>query len=303
MDFPVLEEFRSQGLTDYLVTPLYFTDGGIHVATWTTREPQGFTDSQVAGLEAVIAPLARVAEIRALRRNAANLLDTYVGNHAGERIMAGRIRRGHTETIHAVIWLSDMRGFTAASDRLPPQLLVDLLNRYFDCQVPSILKHGGQVLKYIGDGLLAIFPIAENNADARDVCRAALAAARETQSSIEALDISDVSGDAANIRFGLALHPGQVLYGNIGSGNRLDFTCIGPAVNLAARLEKLAAQLGHSIVTSAEFARHCEEDLAKLGEFAVPGFAAPQIAFGLRRGWPIEDVGLAAVRQPQAPGD
>jgi adenylate cyclase len=284
MDFPVLEEFRSQGLTDYLVTPLYFTDGGIHVATWTTREPQGFTDSQVAGLEAVIAPLARVAEIRALRRNAANLLDTYVGNHAGERIMAGRIRRGHTETIHAVIWLSDMRGFTTASDRLPPQLLVDLLNRYFDCQVPSIVKHGGQVLKYIGDGLLAIFPIAENNADARGVCRAALAAAREAQSNIEALDISDVSEDATNIRFGLALHPGQVLYGNIGSGNRLDFTCIGPAVNLAARLEKLAARLGHSIVTSAEFARHCQENLEKLGEFAVPGFAAPQIAFGLRRG-------------------
>jgi adenylate cyclase len=278
-DFPVLDEFRAEGMTDYLATPLIFTDGAVHAATWSTREPDGFSDAQIAGLQSVVLPLARVAEIRALRRNAANLLNTYVGNDAGERILAGRIRRGHTEAIHAAIWLSDMRGFTAAADSLPPQTLVDLLNRYFDCQVPAIVKHEGQVLKFMGDGLLAIFPLLVESNDARDVCRRALAAAREAEGNIAAIG---AAAGTDRVRFGLALHLGQVLYGNIGSGNRLDFTCIGPAVNLAARLESLAARLGRTIVLSADFARHCEADALALGEFAVPGFAAPQAAFGLR---------------------
>jgi adenylate cyclase len=127
-DFAVLGELRAQGVTDYVASPLIFTDGSIHGATWSTRQPGGFSDAQICGLEAIVAPLARVAEIRALRRTASNLLDTYVGNQAGERILAGQIRRGHTEAIHAVIWLSDMRGFTVMADRLPPQDLVDLLN-------------------------------------------------------------------------------------------------------------------------------------------------------------------------------
>jgi adenylate cyclase len=244
----------------------------------------GFTDAQIAGIETIVRPLARVAEIRALQRTATNLLDTYVGHHAGERILAGRIRRGHTETIHSVIWLSDMRGFTSMADRLPPQMLVDLLNLYFDCQVPVILKHGGEVLKFIGDGLLAIFPLAEGSADIREVCDRALAAAREAQVNIDAIEAPANIGHAHGIRFGLALHLGEVLYGNIGSGNRLDFTCIGPAVNLASRLEKLAAGLGRTIILSAEFAQHSRVDLEPLGEFAVAGFAAAQKTFGLSAG-------------------
>jgi adenylate cyclase len=281
-DFPIVNDLRAEGVTDYLATPLIFTDGAIHVATWSTREPRGFANDQLAGIEAITAPLARVAEIRALRRTATNLLDTYVGHQAGERIWAGRIRRGHTEDIHAVIWLSDMRGFTAAADRLPPQVLVDLLNRYFDCQVPAIEAHGGEVLKFIGDGLLAIFPIAEGAAGTGDICRQALAAAREAKAKIEELGPAIEHGDMRGVRFGLALHLGHVLYGNIGSGNRLDFTCIGPAVNLAARLEKLAARLGRTLVTSADFAQHQPADLERLGEFPIAGFAAPQTAYGLR---------------------
>ena len=159
VDFPVLADLRAQGVTDYLASPLFFTDGAIHVVTCTTREPGGFTDAQIAGIEAIITPLARVAEIRALRRMASVLLDTYVGHDAGERILAGQIRRGDIEEIHAAIWLSDMRGFTALADRQPPRVLIDLLNRYFDCQVPVILDHGAEVLKFMGDGLLAIFAI------------------------------------------------------------------------------------------------------------------------------------------------
>jgi adenylate cyclase len=283
-EFPIYRELRAEGATDYLAAPLIFTDGAVHVATWSTQQPGGFADAQIAGIETIVRPLARVAEVRALRRTAANLLDTYVGHNAGERILAGRIRRGHTETIHSVIWLSDMRGFTSLADRLPPQTLVDLLNRYFDCQVPAIIEHGGEVLKYMGDGLLAIFPLQESKADMREACARALTAARQAQANIDAMDTSKDIGRAHGIRFGLALHLGEVLYGNIGSGNRLDFTCIGPAVNLAARLEKVAAGLGRSIVLSAEFAQYASADLEPLGEFAVAGFSAPQRAFGLRAG-------------------
>jgi adenylate cyclase len=201
-------------------------------------------------------------------------LDTYVGHDAGERILAGHIRRGDIEEIHAAIWLSDMRGFTALADSLPPRVMIDLLNRYFDCQVPVILDHGAEVLKFMGDGLLAIFTIAGNEAE---VCRRALTAAQQAQANVAALSRSTMPG----LRFGLALHIGDVLYGNIGSANRLDFTCIGPAVNCAARIEKLASQLGREILASGEFARHCPEGFTALGEFSLAGFSAPQLVFAL----------------------
>jgi adenylate cyclase len=284
IDFPLLDELRRDGVTDYLASPLIFTDGEIHVATWTTRQPGGYTDPQLAAIESIVAPLARVAEIRALRRTSGNLLDTYVGNQAGERILRGQIRRGHTDAIHAAIWLSDMRGFTALADRLPPQTLVDLLNCYFDCQVPAILERGGEVLKFMGDGLLAIFPIAGNDADAATVCARALAAAFQARDRVAALNASPPVACVDMLRFGLALHVGNVMYGNIGGGNRLDFTCIGPAVNLAARLEKIAGRLGRTIVASDQFARHCGSALHSIGTFSVAGFAAEQAVFGVDEG-------------------
>jgi adenylate cyclase len=205
-------------------------------------------------------------------------LTTYVGRNAGERVLAGHIRRGDTETIHAAIWLSDMRGFTALADTLPPQQLVDLLNRYFDCQVPAIEEHGGEVLKYMGDGLLAIFPIG-GEAHFQTICAAALAAGKAARDNIAALNKGE---DGPALRFGLALHVGDVLFGNIGSGNRLDFTTIGPAVNLAARIEKLAGRLGRTILASEDFVDHCGDDgLQPVGRFAVAGFAAEQMVFGL----------------------
>ena len=280
IDFPILQELRAEGVTDYLASPLLFTDGSVHVVTCTTRGPGGFTDAQIAGLEAIIIPLARVAEIRAWRRNASTLLDTYVGHEAGERILAGQIHRGDIEEIHAAIWLSDMRGFTALSDRQPPRVLIDLLNRYFDCQVPVILEHGAEVLKFMGDGLLAIFTVA---GDEPQVCKRALAAARQAQANVAELATAAMPG----LRFGLALHIGDVLYGNIGSGNRLDFTCIGPAVNFAARIEKLAGELGRGILASGEFATHCRGEFTALGEFTLPGFSAAQEVFGLADEIPI----------------
>ena len=278
MDYPVLHDLRADGVTDYFVAPLHFSSGEVHFSSWATRQPGGFTDAEIEAIERVIPPLARIGEIRAWYRVASNLLTTYIGKNAGERVLAGHIRRGDTETIHAAIWLSDMRGFTALADTLPPQQLVDLLNRYFDCQVPAIHEHGGEVLKYMGDGLLAIFPINAER-DFSTICAAALAAGKTARDNITALNTAE---DGPALRFGLALHVGDVLFGNIGSGNRLDFTCIGPAVNLAARLEKLAARLGRTILASEDFVDHCGDDgLEPLGRFAVAGFAAEQMVFGL----------------------
>jgi adenylate cyclase len=278
---PFLRNLQAEGGTDYIAIPLVFTDGSLHAASWSTRQPGGFTDEQLAILQALTLPLTRVAEIRALRRTAVNLLDTYVGNRAGERILAGQIRRGHTDTIDAAIWLSDMRGFTALSDSVPSEVVVDVLNRYFDCQVPPILEHGGEVLKFMGDGLLAIFPVDRDRNDTPEVCARALAAARKARTNIAELNQAGVQTASGQLRFAVALHVGQILYGNIGGSTRLDFTCIGPAVNLAARIEKIAGQLGRSIIASAEFARYQRDEWEPVGEFSVAGFAAKQSVFGL----------------------
>src|SRR6201986_1072046 len=185
-DFEVLQDLRAQGATDYVAFPLVFTDSSIHVATWSTRQPGGFTDKQFADLTSVIAPLARVAEIGALRRPSENLMDTYVGPQTGGGTMAGKTRRGYAEAIRAAIWLSDMRGFTSVSERLPPQALIDRLNLYFGCQVPAVLGHGGEVLKFVGDGLLAIFPIVAES-EVGEVCRRTLSCAQEFKQSIAEL--------------------------------------------------------------------------------------------------------------------
>src|SRR5204863_6252281 len=238
---PFLDEMREEGVTDYIALPLLFIDGSTHASSWTTKRPGGFSDGELATLRKIVTPLARIIEIVNLRRTASILLDTYVGNRAGERILGGQIRRGHTETMHAAIWLSDLRGFTALSDRLPAETVVDILNQYFDCQVAAIRSHGGEVLKYMGDGLLAVFPIDEYVGDEQQVCSRVLEAAQQSRASVAELryPIGDV---IERFRFGVALHVGRILFGNIGGGNRLDFTCIGPAVNLAARLEKIASR-------------------------------------------------------------
>ena len=265
-DFTVLGEFRAQGATDYYAAPLLFTNGEIHVATFATRRSGGFTDAGLADLAAIVNPLARVAEVRALRRTAVNLLDAYVGHDAGERILSGRIQRGDCEVIRAAIWLSDMRGFTGLADSVTPQELIALLNRFFDCQVPAILENGGEVLKFMGDGLLAIFRVSDD-AGAAAACHRAMTAARQARTALAAMAGTGQTDNMTPVRFGLALHLGDALYGNIGGGGRLDFTCIGPAINLAARLEKLAGRLGRAIVCSRAFARHVAGEVVTLGEF------------------------------------
>ena len=278
--FPFFDDMRAEGVTEYIALPLPFTDGSVNASSWTTKQPGGFTDEQLTALRGLIPPLARYIEIISLRRTAAMLLDTYVGNRAGERIMGGQIRRGHTESMHAAIWLSDLRGFTALSDRLPAETVVEILNQYFDCQVASIRAHGGEVLKYMGDGLLAVFPIDEYVGDAQYVCSGVLSAAHESRASVA--DMAYPIGETVErFRFGVALHVGRILYGNIGGGNRLDFTCIGPAVNLAARLEKIASRLRRTVVASEGFAGICRGGWSDLGEFPIAGFSKAERVYGL----------------------
>lgn len=277
LDHEVLRELRREGMTDYFAAPLTFLSGETHGITFATRAPSGFSDAHIAALERLMRPLSRVAEILALTRTAVNLLNTYVGRNAGERIIAGKIHRGDTDTIRAAIWFSDLRGFTELAGSIDPTSLIRVLNELFECQVPAIERRGGEVLKFIGDGLLAIFPV--NDAGDAALCDAALDAAAESFDALAKLNDARTARAEAPIRFGLALHFGDVAYGNIGGAGRLDFTCIGPAVNVASRLEGLTSKLGLRLVASAEFARRTTRPMRPLGAFELKGVAEAQDVF------------------------
>jgi adenylate cyclase len=217
-------------------------------------------------------------EIQALRRMARTLLDTYVGRQSGGRVLAGQIRRGMGETINAVIWLSDLRGFTSLSESSPRDELIEILNCYFGPMCDAVEASGGEVLKFIGDSVLAIFPIEVEEAAA---CHRALAAAQTAQATIAAENIRRAAYRAPQIHYGLALHVGDVMYGNIGGDARLDFTVIGPAVNLTARIESMCKELQRSPLLSAEFVRASGVRAELLGEFALKGVGARQPIYGV----------------------
>jgi adenylate cyclase len=261
-EFPMLDDLARDGFTDYFALPMVFTTGQGHSITFATRRDGGFRDGDLALMRQIVRPLARIAEIYALRRTAANLLDTYVGRNAGERVLAGRIRRGNLEELRAVIWFSDLRGFTQLSQRATAREVIDALNQVFECQVEAVERRGGEVLKFMGDGMLAIFPLAAEH-ELPAACDAALDAAAEAQQALAAR--------RTDLAFGVALHVGEIAYGNIGGKSRLDFTAIGPAVNVAARLEGLTAKLGRPIVISSEVAAHTRRPLVELGSFTLKG--------------------------------
>ena len=275
-DYAVYHELVSEGFTDFVCFPIVFLQGQTHAATFATRSANGFSEADLDDLRRIVRPLARVAEIYALNRTAANLLSTYVGRNSGERILAGRIFKGDIEFIRAIIWFSDLRGFTERTARQTPRETIDMLNTVFDCQVPTIQKHGGEVLKFIGDGLLAIFPL--NGEDVTATAVAATAALAAADEAFAALDEQN-EGSASPIAYGLALHLGSFAYGNIGGASRLDFTAIGPAVNIAARLEGLTGKLGRRLVLSADLASHVQGRLDDLGEFELKGVPEPVRVF------------------------
>jgi adenylate cyclase len=268
----VYDEMRAKGLTDYVAWPLYHTLGKRHIVTFATDRPGGFDDAHIAGLSGLLPVLALVSEIRIKNRLARTLLETYVGPHAGELILAGDTRRGSGTTVRAAIMICDLRDFTKISDNWPRDDVIDLLNGYFDAMSEPIAKHGGEILKFIGDGLLAIFPLSQPQA-----CADLLHAVTEARRAMLALNQKNSETGRAPLNYGIGVHVGDVMYGNIGSRNRLDFTVIGPAVNMASRLEALTKQLGRTVLLSRAFADlvGSDFDLERVGEYPVRGFSDP----------------------------
>jgi adenylate cyclase len=272
-EFAILDELRRDGLTDYVVYAVPFADGSHKALSLATRRPSRFTPDELALFEAMIPALAFNLEVQTLRRTARTLLDTYVGRQSGGRVLEGQIQRGSGETINAVIWLCDLRGFTDLSEKLPRDTLIDLLNSYFGAMCDAVASEGGEVLKFIGDAMLAIFPIGGNRGL---TCRAALAAAVRAQAALVEENARRDQANLPRIDYGLALHVGDVIYGNIGSDTRLDFTVIGPAVNLTARIESLCRQLGRQLLLSSNFVEASGISATSLGRFALKGVGSEQ---------------------------
>ncbi len=282
--YPLMAELAGEGITDYIAHPIGGGETYHNAATVATRRAEGFADADVASIERLLRLFALHVERHIVLRIVGNVLDTYLGRAAGGRVLEGSIRRGSGEAIRAVIWISDLRGFTDLSDRLAGPDVTALLNAYFERLAGAVLAAGGEVLKFIGDGLLAVFPLASRYDQDRDAAEAALAAAEEALAAIEALNgeppasLRDIAGWQP-LRTGIALHEGEVFFGNVGAPERLDFTVIGRAVNEASRVEALCKTLGRSILITEPVARRLDRPLDDLGRHPLRGLAQPIALF------------------------
>jgi adenylate cyclase len=279
---PLLKELKTEGATDYVALPLIFSTGHVDALSVVSDHPDGFSMSDLDRMFLLQFAFTRIVETHSLRDTAVNLLNAYVGRAAGQRILAGEVHRGDGQTIDAVIWICDLRGFTRASDALPRDTIIALLNDYFDSMGAIVTDAGGEILKFMGDGMLAIFPVADGGDVAETARRAARAAASVSDAMLVLNRIRSAAGEPT-VRFGLALHIGEVMFGNIGASQRLDFTVIGPAVNHAARLEKLCSVLDRPVILSGAMASLLPEaEIQPLGRHALKDIDEPQTVFGLR---------------------
>jgi adenylate cyclase len=287
-DFPILVEFFAAGATDYLAYLFEFGKGGDRsqgtgiVYSFVTDRRGGFSDDDTTLLQATLPGLSLAMKAHAGYVIASGLLGTYLGEDAGRRVHAGSILRGSVDTLRAVIWYADIRGFTTVSDSAPGPVVVELLNEVFEILTASLRVHGGQVLKFIGDGMLAIFSFEEH--DRAETCRHALDAAIEAMRNIDEMNKARATAGLPVASVDLALHLGEVLYGNVGATDRLDFTVIGPAVNEVARIEALCEPLDRPVLVSAEFVAGimgADNRLESLGRHALRGIREPKEIFAL----------------------
>lgn len=283
LDFPILEELKAGGGTDYLARMTPFTMGAMRevetglISSWATDRAGGFSDHHIAILERLIPRLALTAKTLLTQEIAENVLDTYVGPDAGRRIMAGDIHRGSLDVIRAVLVYADLRGFTSLTDSVDRAALAPLLDAYFDQMVPPVVAHGGQVLKFLGDGLLATFNLEDQPRDA--ICGSALQTGVEMLHRVQSLNEQRAADGLPVMELDIALHLGDVLYGNVGAADRQDFTVIGPAVNEASRIEFLCQELGHHLLVSESFAQAataCADRLIPLGRHELRGVRRAQ---------------------------
>ena len=280
LDYPVLREVKELGASDYVALPVRFTGGVTAAATFATDRPGGFTTADLACLDRLMLHIAPVLEVQAKSRVLTTLLDTYLGRHAGRRVLAGTIRRGDAEPIYAVLWYCDLRGSTELAQVLEPGELIETLNAFFAAVGGPVESAGGDILKFIGDAILAIFPIEE-----LEYChvkaRHAIAAAAEAQARLAALNEARREAGQRPLTCGIALHVGTVYFGNVGAPARLDFTVIGQAVNCAARIEGLCKELGEPLLISGELARHVDRPLRPRGAHLLRGIPDPVEVFAL----------------------
>lgn len=283
-EFPVLRDYREAGMTDYVAIIDRFAPEGIvgemdcFYSSWVTARADGFADAHIAALTRVVPTLALAVKAVALARMTGTLMETYLGRDAGRRVLSGRIMRGVTERIDAVIWFSDLRGFTRITDSAPEEI-IPLLNDYADVIVSAIHAQGGDVLKLIGDGILAIFTAA----DRASACAAALAAATAARKDVAALNVRRARDGAPVSDMYLGLHVGEVFYGNVGSTERLDFTVLGPAVNEVSRIAAMCRSAEQPVLVSEAFANvdGMRRRLISVGRYALRGVAQPQELFTL----------------------
>jgi adenylate cyclase len=287
-EFPLLDTFQDLGVTDYIAFLLpigksvHIGDFDGMTSSWTTDASGGFSEAQIELLAAIAPALALAYLQRTIDRTARTLITTYLGSDAAERVLAGNIMRGQADPIRAVVWYSDLIGFTRISDAADPAGVLAMLNDYAEAQVEAIEAHGGHVLKFIGDGILAIFP----DGDTANACARALDAAVDQRRRIANLNERRVAAGAPVTDTHLALHMGELLYGNVGSPRRLDFTVLGPAVNEAARIEALCGSLEQAVIVSSSFADAAgtaRSRLVSLGRYAMKGVTRPQELFTLDR--------------------
>ncbi|MGI9487524.1 MAG: DUF427 domain-containing protein [Geminicoccaceae bacterium] len=281
LDFPILDDLRQQGATDYVAIPLKFSDGQLNIITLVSKAPDGFTTEHLGALYEILPMLARVMEVHALHQTAASLLDTYLGRNTGRRVLEGRIKRGDGEDVHAVIWFSDLRDSTRLSETLPRATYLALLDDFFDAMAGTVMDHGGEVLKFIGDAVLAIYPIDDPTSKQPAASTNAIEAARDAERRMAKLNEDRQAEGRPRLGYGISLHRGDLTYGNIGSSGRLDFTVIGPAVNQAARIQEMCKALDVPILLSAAFADSFCGKVLSFGEHELRGIEAKQELFTL----------------------
>ena len=276
LDFPVVRDLHAEGATDYVAMPFHFADGQLNVMSMTSFARGGFSANDLGRVYEVLPLLSRLFEVFAQRRTAVTLLETYLGRHTGRRVLDGLVKHGDGEHIDCVVWFSDLRESTSLSLSMEREAYLAYLNRYFHCMAGAILEHGGEVLRFIGDAALAIFPTGEAPIQA---CRNAIEAAKRAGERIAA--DNDAHPGRTPIRYGIGLHLGQVTYGNIGVPERLEFTVIGSAANTAARVESMCKTLGQNIVISSAFADTYSGKLQPLGRFRLKDVEGEQELYTL----------------------
>ncbi|MEO4040204.1 DUF427 domain-containing protein [Hoeflea sp. CAU 1731] len=282
-DYPIIHELKASGATDYVAMPLPFSDGQINVITLASDSEDGFSTADLGQIFEIVGTIGRYFEVLTLRKNTKTLLDTYLGRRTGKRVLNGDIRRGLGEDIQAVILFSDLRNSTRLAEELPRDDYLKMLNRYYDMVLAPISENGGEVLKFIGDAVLAVFPISDLADDRAGQAELALRSARQAIRVVEENLEKGLLEDGPPIDMGIALHIGDVTYGNIGSHDRLDFTVIGPAVNLATRMEGLCKATGNKIIMSRDFVDALESDggsppqnVFSIGSHRFDGFGSSQ---------------------------